>query len=1851
MKLRALKGQRTRVRNALQEEVKKVDGLSLQEAAAGDGLEVLVTANLLKSLSEKLETLNSEILQHPDVSDEDLEGEIQVTTDFDLRVRAAIAKVQSLAQANPSGHEYSLPQYASTSTPKVAKSVQYRSKAAPSAGEGVESQPTQPSHATVTPPVVASRSYREINIAPDKFDGNRARYNRFIALFKSWIGKFPDLTGQERLTVLANHLTGEPKDLIEALEPTDANYEVALTLLDENYARVDTEKTRILAELRSLPRVQNANDGAGLRRLLTVVMKNIASLTAMGVPFGAVSLMVKSSLEAALPLRLRQIFKAERHSQREMEALVRRFHQQISREHSDADASTSGLQEEDSDNRETKELIEFLRRTVVDSEDALFVDEASGVMSKKKDHEQGAKGPGKDPRHRPQQSTVAAVGASAQSTRKQDKLPCLFCEVTDHRTSKCPADIAIEERRKILQKLKKCTKCFRPEHQTASECSGPRFPCAVCKSPKHYTSMHVGSAPAAVSSAASSHMVSAAAARTDPASGPSSALMLTASAFIVNGGRRIPVRLFLDGGSSVTFIAPHVRRLIRDETPLYRATMAVQAFAGQHHLEIDKYKIRLASSYGDEVVEVAAYEHDFGVDPQNDCPPVVAEAVKKFGALHPLADRSLLDEWSRAEATILIGQDYLNSVMLLQPPEPVYGELRGFRTVFGWAIGGSVKNTSVQATVTAIQVACCGATLSSPAKALQELWKLDAIGIHEGAQISMLSMEDEDALRQYREGLSHDGQRYVVSFPKRASIANLSNNFVVATDRLEKKVRQLERTPEKYQRYHQEIMKFVDDGFAVEINDFPAGGPSQVDKSYYMPHHAVVTGNKPNEKWRIVFDCSAKKKGKSSLNDCLMPGPNLNPDLVTLLLNFRLSPVAVSTDITKAYMRIAVNSKDQRYFRFLWKAPGASQIKGFQMQRVTWGAASSGFLLAATLRTHFERTGRASELRFGDYLYADDFLRSFPSPREAIDYIGELRQTLQKADMNLAKWKTNSREVAAYLIETGVEPSSLDLQLSGTFKVLGITWNPREDTLVFNLTTLHARVQEESFTTKRSVLSLVASVYDPLGFLLPFTLRGKLLIQRLWTESLTWDEPISSDIRREVSLWANELKDLANVQVRRRYSEGKGQPVAHMLHVFGDASPAAYACAAYVEYRYETGDPEVSLVMCRSRISPKDATTLPRLELLAALIATRLKDFLLERLDIKFDSVSLYTDSMITYHWVTAASPAIYKTYVANRVAEIQQRSSVDAWFFVPGEHNVSDLATRGISAKALISAAHWWSGPVWLRLPLSDRPVSRPRLQDIKLDTGEAEMRATSAPIVAARPLLDLERFNSAARAARVLALVLRFRYVALKSPVPDRKELVERAENYLVRLAQSKDFAVEIRAVSAGERVPSSSKLAAFELFLEDGLLRARTRLTQGPHFTYAEKNPLIIAGESRFAALLIHDAHRANAHFGVSTVMNMLRRRFWITRGRQVIKNLLRKCAICRKRRAAAAGQIEAPLPDHRLNLTAAFATAGLDFCGPFYAKIRDGGPDETKAKKKRPCYRALKMYVALFSDASIRAIHLEVVPSQNTAQVHLALRRFLSVYPACTKIVSDNARSFVKAATDIKRLFNSRQGREVREVLAKRDLEWEFICPRAPWRGGFYERMVGTVKSALIKTLGRSFVGYEEFRTIVAELTAVVNDRPITAAPTDINEPCALTPAQFLRGGPQPSPLAATLLTDRLGPDGAPPEDELRERFRQRTTYFKHLAARWKRDYILQLRSANQTRGRLARPIAVGDVCLLRDDAKPRIQWELVRVVKAHPGRDGRVRTYTVRFSNRTESRRAAQLLCPLEAAVDDKQAAL
>lgn len=181
------------------------------------------------------------------------------------------------------------------------------------------------------------------------------------------------------------------------------------------------------------------------------------------------------------------------------------------------------------------------------------------------------------------------------------------------------------------------------------------------------------------------------------------------------------------------------------------------------------------------------------------------------------------------------------------------------------------------------------------------------------------------------------------------------------------------------------------------------------------------------------------------------------------------------------------------------------------------------------------------------------------------------------------------------------------------------------------------------------------------------------------------------------------------------------------------------------------------------------------------------------------------------------------------------------------------------------------------------------------------------------------------------------------------------------------------------------------------------------------------------------------------------------------------------------------------------------------------------------------------------------------------------------------------------------------------------------------------MIGTVKGALVKTLGKSFITFDGFRTIISELAAVINDRPTTHSTNDTEGPLAITPAQFLHGGPNLPALVSIVPLDKLGPRGALTAVEIRKRLIEHTTYFRQLSSRWHRDYVIQLRSSNQTRGRPREPIKTGDDYLVKENNTARIKWPLVIVEGHHPGRDGCVHTYDMRFANETRTRRAAQLL--------------
>ncbi|XP_071043834.1 uncharacterized protein [Parasteatoda tepidariorum] len=250
-----------------------------------------------------------------------------------------------------------------------------------------------------------------------------------------------------------------------------------------------------------------------------------------------------------------------------------------------------------------------------------------------------------------------------------------------------------------------------------------------------------------------------------------------------------------------------------------------------------------------------------------------------------------------------------------------------------------------------------------------------------------------------------------------------------------------------------------------------------------------------------------------------------------------------------------------------------------------------------------------------------------------------------------------------------------------------------------------------------------------------------------------------------------------------------------------------------------------------------------------------------------------------------------------------------------------------------------------------------------------------------------------------------------------------------------------------------------------------------------------------------LLIRRSHEKLGHAGVADTLTDVRETFWIIKGRQRIKSIIFNCNLCKKFRAKPFTQDEAPLPPDRIKQVHPFEVAGIDYAAPLYVKSING------MKKDN---------ISLFTCAVTRAVHLELTEDLTTKTFRLAFRKFVSRRGLCRKLYSDNAKTFKRAKIEINLQWKFLKDKEIQNYFATKNIEWNFIIKRAAWWGGFWERLIKSTKICLWKILGRIFLTFPELETIVIEVEAIINSRPLTFVYSDIEEPEPLTPGNFLIG---------------------------------------------------------------------------------------------------------------------------------------
>ena len=493
-------------------------------------------------------------------------------------------------------------------------------------------------------------------------------------------------------------------------------------------------------------------------------------------------------------------------------------------------------------------------------------------------------------------------------------------------------------------------------------------------------------------------------------------------------------------------------------------------------------------------------------------------------------------------------------------------------------------------------------------------------------------------------------------------------------------------------------------------------------------------------------------------------------------------------------------------------------------------------------------------------------------------------------------------------------------------------WLANED--CFSFDGIH--IPENLLITKRVILSLICRLFDPLGFVSPFIVQAKCLFQHLWTLKLQWDNEVPDECVTLFRGWMSDLQLLQHWRIPRNYTRQRWNDISLIeSHGFGDASPKGYGACVYIKAKLMDGSTVTSLVVAKSKVAPLKKVTLPRLELLGAVLCARLTIFVRETLRLPIDVESTcWSDSMLVLAWIKS-DPNKWKEFVANRVTTIQSLVPPNRWLHCPGEQNPADLLTRSVSASELMNSKQWLHGPPFMTSGLTpSSTVLVTGSDNIKEELASMMLVPSS---VNPEVTFDVERWGSFSKAIRVVAWVYRFLGNLKHESVKQSGELtfneLQLGKLKLIQKVQEFEFALEFDALRKGCAVHKGSSIAKLSPFIDsEGLLRVLGRL-QYSELSYEERHPIILP-KCHFSVLLVRFHHELLKHAGVATMLTSLRNQFWIMGVRRIAKRVKRMCIACQRQDAPAGHQPMPRLPDLRVKQAVPFAITGLDHAGPLY-----------------------------------------------------------------------------------------------------------------------------------------------------------------------------------------------------------------------------------------------------------------------------------------------------------------------------
>ncbi|XP_058827824.1 uncharacterized protein LOC131687748 [Topomyia yanbarensis] len=841
--------------------------------------------------------------------------------------------------------------------------------------------------------------------------------------------------------------------------------------------------------------------------------------------------------------------------------------------------------------------------------------------------------------------------------------------------------------------------------------------------------------------------------------------------------------------------------------------------------------------------------------------------------------------------------------------------------------------------------------------------------------------------------------------------------------------------------------------------------------------------------------------------------------------------------------------------------------------------------------------------------YVDDCLGGEQSVEKAIQLRDELIELLQKGGFSLRKFTSNKLEVLHGLSPEQVgTQSSLTFTSQETVKTLGVGWEPEHDMLRFESNVKHP----EDVATKRSILSSISQLFDPLGLIAPVVIRGKLLMQELWLMQSEWDQPVPTIIKEKWYAYYKNLPKIAEFRTER-YAFLPNASVK--LHVFCDASEAAFGACVYARSADTKENIRVQLLASKSRVAPLKRITLPRLELCAAVIGAQLHAHVVNALQIEISESRFWSDPTVVLQWLQSP-PNTWKTFVANRVSELQSSTHGARWSHISGKENPADLISRGMRMDDFLSSDLWKHGPHWLRQAENEwpAPTMLPALTD------NVEVKKVFVAVIHNKPGVNpmFTRYSSLDKLIRVTAHCLRFvgnmrsktrTHPSVTTDLLPGKCLsakrISDAQSHLVQLAQADAFHDELKELKRGNTVSKHSSVRLLSPFIDQrGTLRVGGRLRLSDESFHA-KHSALLPSYHPFTRLLLTSYHLKLLHGGGQLTLATVREEYWPLNGRRMMRSIIRSCVKCVRADPVPIQQRIGQLPVPRITASRPFTVTGVDYAGPVYLRA----PHKRAAPPKA--------YISVFVCFSTKAVHLELVSDLTTAAFLAAFRRFTSRRGLPTHVHSDNGKNFQGAKNELQELYqllsNENEICKIQSKLASDGITWHMNPPKAPHFGGLWEAAVKVAKKHLHRQLGNARLSFEDMCTVLAQIEASMNSRPLTPLTEDPNDLNSLTPGHFLIGNAihsMPNPDVRCIPTNRL------------DHYQRMQLLHQQFWHRWRTEYLQELQRETSVRSANTN-IKPGQLVVILDEFLAPLKWPLARIISIHPGPDDLARVVTLR----------------------------